>query len=118
MKTTPDMPRTILTSLILAAILNAGSLHSTETTPQKPDVPTRESVLLDSGWKFMRYANESDADAWIYDVLPDDRSNSWDALPADAKPTEAVRIESDTFVLKPWILPTGNAFIGDPSKRH
>lgn len=118
MKTPPDMPRTFLISLCLAAILTAGLLHSTELTPQRSDAPIRESVLLDSGWKFMRYADEADADAWIYDVLPDDRSNSWDALPADAQPTEAVRVESDTFVLKPWILPTGNAFIGDPSKRH
>lgn len=78
----------------------------------------RERILLDTGWKFMRYTNEAQTDDLIYDVLPDDRSNSWDALPADAQPTEAVLVESDTFVLKPWILPSGNAFIRNTAKRH
>jgi beta-galactosidase len=80
--------------------------------------PPRERVLLDTGWSFMRYADDAQADDLIYDVLPDDRSNSWDAIPADTQPTEAVRVESDTFVLKPWILPSGNDFIRDPAKHH
>ncbi|MDA3835236.1 MAG: beta galactosidase jelly roll domain-containing protein, partial [Spirochaetales bacterium] len=37
---------------------------------------------------------------------------------ADSKPTEAVSVASDKKVLKPWILPSGNAFIKDPARRH
>ena len=34
------------------------------------------------------------------------------------KPTEKVEAEIKTNVLKPWILPSGNEFIKDPSKRY
>ena len=32
---------------------------------------------------------------------------------ADAKPTEALKLEAQTGVLKPWILPAANNFIKD-----
>lgn len=38
--------------------------------------------------------------------------------PADAKPTEAINVKATQVVLKPWILPTGNDFIKDPTKRY
>lgn len=106
----------ILCSLSFIGLYSAGLLIPIDSSVGSNDGTVRERVLLDTGWKFMRYANESETDELIYDVLPDDRSNSWDALPADAQPTEAVLVESDTFILKPWVLPSGNAFIGDPGK--
>jgi beta-galactosidase len=41
-----------------------------------------------------------------------------DDIDADTEPEDAELIESDRQVLKPWILPSGNAFIKDPAKHH
>jgi beta-galactosidase len=77
----------------------------------------REISTINAGWTFFKYRTASEADALIYDVRPavadaeDDRS-------ADEQPTDAVGVEADGSVLKPWILPTGNDFIGDPAARH
>ena len=40
------------------------------------------------------------------------------AVLEDVVGEEAVDVDVDQIVLKPWILPTGNDFIKDPSKRH
>ena len=78
---------------------------------------TRQRLSLNEGWKFFRYASAEHADSLIYDVRPQVVQVS-DDRPADAKPTEAEEIQADRRVLKPWILPTGNDFIRDPSRRH
>ncbi|MGL6159029.1 beta-galactosidase GalB [Microbulbifer sp.] len=83
---------------------------------ESPQAPVRERVLLDKGWRFMKYASKEEADGLIYDVRPEIKDHE-DGRPADAKPTEAVAVESDKSVLKPWILPTANDFIKDPAKR-
>ncbi|MCF3651552.1 beta-galactosidase GalB [Synoicihabitans lomoniglobus] len=77
----------------------------------------RERISLNDDWRFFKYANAAEADALIYDVRPDD-SDAVDTRPADAKPTEAVDVVAGQLVLKPWILPSGNAFIADPARRH
>ena len=64
----------------------------------------------------MKYASDSTPDPLIYDVRPE-VTDTRDDKPADAKPTERVETQSEHQVLKPWILPTGNAFISD-SNRH
>ncbi|MDX9727383.1 MAG: beta-galactosidase GalB, partial [Bacteroidales bacterium] len=75
----------------------------------------RRRVSINEGWKFFRY--DTEADRLIYDVRPDVMSYN-DNRPADSKPTEAVGVEADALVLKPWILPSGNDFLSDPSKKH
>lgn len=77
----------------------------------------RERVLLDSGWRFMKYESADQADKLIYDVRPE-VVNAQDDRPADAMPTEAVDVEARQQVLKPWILPTANDFIKNPEDRH
>lgn len=77
----------------------------------------RERISLNAGWRFMKYASREEADDLIYDVRPEVRDDRDDKA-ADAKPTEAVDVTAKQRVLKPWILPTGNDFIKDPSKRH
>lgn len=77
----------------------------------------RERLCLNKGWRFFKYESGSIVDSLIYDARPmvlDDR----DDKPADARPTEAVKAEAARQVLKPWILPTGNAFIKNPQKRY
>jgi beta-galactosidase len=44
---------------------------------------------------------------------------SADGKAADARPDEAEKLDAGKRpVLKPWILPTGDAFLKDPAKRH
>ncbi len=75
----------------------------------------RERISLNDEWRFMKY--ESNPDSLIYDERPE-VENINDSKDADSKPTEAVEVKSSKKVLKDWILPTGNAFILDPSKRY
>ena len=77
----------------------------------------REHILINEGWKFYRYDPKVKGDSLIYDVRPEIRENG-DNRPADARPTEAVKLTATRTVLKPWILPTGNSFIKDPAGRH
>lgn len=81
---------------------------------QKSDGP-RERILLSEGWKFYRY--ENGGDSLIYDVRPEVREDI-DKREADAKPVEGDKATREAFVLKPWILPSGNVFLKDNSKHH
>jgi beta-galactosidase len=77
----------------------------------------RERISINRNWSFFKYEKPTEADNLIYDVRPELESNA-ELRVADAKPTEAVEIEAKQEVLKPWIMPSGNKFIADPSKRH
>lgn len=82
-----------------------------------PSPAVREKILLNSDWYFFKYDSTQQADALIYDVRPP-LSDTRDDKPADAQPTEALQVEADVPVLKPWILPSGNAFIKNPAQHH
>src|SRR5258708_18647722 len=84
---------------------------------QGPGKPERERISINQGWKFLRYDSTMKADSLIYDLRPEIRENR-DDRPADARPTDAVRLTDTGTVLKPWILPSGNSFIKDPARRH
>ncbi|KXI27197.1 beta-galactosidase [Paraglaciecola hydrolytica] len=93
----------------------AGSeIHKVEDQPSQL---TRQRILLSDNWRFYKYADNQVTDSLIYDVRPEIESDE-DGKAADAKPTEAVDIVSEAFVLKPWILPTANPFIDDPAQQH
>ncbi len=77
----------------------------------------RQRTSINEGWSFFKYESAAKADKLIYDVRPEIADNN-DNKVADAKPTEAVEVETKQEVLKPWILPSGNAFIKDPQKQH
>ncbi|WP_335965802.1 beta-galactosidase GalB [Galbibacter sp. PAP.153] len=77
----------------------------------------RERISINNDWYFYKYPDEETPDTLIYDTRPSITEVN-DNKPADAKPTKAVAQTSDVFVLKPWILPTGNDFIKDPAKRY
>jgi beta-galactosidase len=78
---------------------------------------TRQRICINEDWKFYMYDSAAKADSLIYDVRPEIKDHK-DDKPADAKPTEAENIKVTQMVLKPWILPTGNDFIKDTSKRY
>ncbi len=79
--------------------------------------PPRERILINNNWRFFRYSSLSEADSLIYDIRPEVK-NERDDKPADAMPTEAIKIKANKKILKPWILPTGNDFIKDSLKRY
>ncbi len=78
----------------------------------------RERVSIDGGWRFKK-DDPPGAPAYLrYDVRPALKASA-DGKAADARPEQAEQAAStDQQVLKPWILPTGNAFIRDPARRH
>ncbi len=77
----------------------------------------RQRISINNGWSFFKYESVAKADKLIYDVRPEISDNTENRV-ADAKPTEAIAVETSQEVLKPWILPSGNNFIKDPAKRH
>ena len=77
----------------------------------------RECISINNNWLFYKYKSAEEADNLIYDVRPESE-NYQDSKPADSKPTEAINIESERNILKPWIMPSGNAFIKDSIKHY
>jgi beta-galactosidase len=77
----------------------------------------RERISINEQWNFFKYDSLQLADDLIYDVRPEitDIRDYW---AADEKPTEAVKTDASRQSLKAWILPTGNRFISNPSKRY
>jgi beta-galactosidase len=73
--------------------------------------PVRERVSINDGWRFTMGDPAGAEGRLLYDVRPDD-SDAQDDRPADARPEEAVDVEANQAVLKPWILPTANDFLG------
>ncbi len=78
----------------------------------------RERLPLNADWRFQLGDPAGNTVDLRYDVRPEVRDRRDDG-PADARPQDAEKIAADAAtVLKPWILPTGNAFIKDPARRH
>lgn len=78
----------------------------------------RERIDLATGWRFHR-GDPAGATALMYDQRPEVTASA-DGKVADARPDEAVKATGAArgLVLKPWVLPSANAFIGDPARRH
>ncbi|HXO77855.1 MAG TPA: hypothetical protein VN824_21520, partial [Puia sp.] len=78
-------------------------------------VPVRERICINEGWRFMRYTGEPDS--LVYDVRPtvDNRN---DSKVADTRASESAVGTVSEGTLKKWILPSANDFIHDPAKRY
>lgn len=87
-------------SALLTCLPIGQSLAHPPSYPTDPHQETtgRTQTKLATGWKFNRW--EKNPDGIIYDYRPD------------------LENLTDVTILKPWILPTGNKFIEDPSKRY
>ncbi|WP_457419755.1 beta-galactosidase GalB [Roseateles sp. P5_E7] len=79
----------------------------------------RERIDLATGWRFHRGDPAGATARLMYDVRPEVQASA-DGKVADARPDEAVKPTSGAAdaVLKPWVLPSANAFIKDPAKRY
>lgn len=75
----------------------------------------RERVLIDSGWRFHQGDPADAGNSLAYEVRS---GGAW----TEGQPEEWTPRGPDVKVggggLKPWILPTGNAFIKDAKQRH
>ncbi len=76
---------------------------------------SRNRIKINDDWHFMRYNGEPDK--LMYDIRPEVADRN-DSKVADSKPTDAVAVKASQEVLKNWILPSGNDFIKDPTKKH
>lgn len=99
-------------SLFILCILACNSIAETE----KPTA-VRQRILLDQDWKFYKYKSTDEADDLYYDVRPEVNSVN-DAKAADTPATEAEKLEASEKALKPYILPSANAFISDHSNHY
>ncbi len=78
----------------------------------------RERISLDEDWRFTKGDPPGMTANLLYDVRPEVK-NADENRVADAQPKEAEQLVAHgQAVLKPWILPTGNAFIADPARRY
>lgn len=78
----------------------------------------REALPLNEGWRFIKGDPADLSECLDYDLRPE-VGEVRDDKAADSRPEEAARLAASTRrFLKPWILPSGNAFIADPAKRH
>ena len=108
---------------ILTLILSFSLLVCSSSSLQAQNVhksgglAARERICISANWKFFKYESLDKADKLIYDVRPN-VNEDLDNRPADAKPTEAVKVEATIPILKSFILPTTNAFIKDANKKY
>ena len=78
----------------------------------------RERLSINAGWRFTMGDPAGTSASLRYDVRPAVKASE-DGKAADAVPqAAALAAAAREQVLKPWILPSGNAFIGDPARRH
>jgi beta-galactosidase len=93
------------------------ALHPMAAAGQTHRAP-RDHILLDTDWRFTKGDPAGAPDILLYDIRPELKANE-DGKAADARPEEADKASTAQHpVLKPWILPTGNAFVRDPARRY
>jgi beta-galactosidase len=110
-------------AVLLLVVLQTLCCTSLSAQNLLPDVRNttlapRERILINADWRFQKGDPADLASTLDYDVRPAIEEIQ-DGKDADARPEEAAEITArDSAVLKPWILPTGNAFIKDEARRY
>jgi beta-galactosidase len=108
--------KSVVAVLGFSILFFAQSIHAQNNVPGGEN-QIRERISINDDWRFFKYQSIQEADKLEYDVRPEVAGVRENKV-ADAKPTEAVKMESTQKVLKPWILTSGNDFIKDPQLRH
>lgn len=107
-------PGLALLTLVAAIITPPSRTAAADLASLSP----REHILFNDGWRFHKDDPSGNTVSLLYDVRPEVKDLRTDG-PADAQPQAAETTAAPTqAVLKPWILPTGNAFIKDPARRY
>lgn len=118
-------PRAFMATCLLAATLGAtlamapaGAQPATQSAAPAAQSEGRQRISFNDGWRFTLGDPGGNSAPYLYDVRPEVKKSA-DGKDADARPDQAVQVErSGVALLKPWILPSGNAFIKDPARRH
>lgn len=107
-------------ALVVVAFLFGGhALLAVEPAHPSP----RERILINDNWRFIKGDPSGNTVSLLYDVRPQrPRPSGAEAqadanVAADISATPNKPATASPVVLKPWILPTGNDFINDPSRR-
>lgn len=96
--------------------LAAGLLCLMATAVAAADGP-RQRLSINEGWRFQAGDPDGFSAQLQYDVRPEIKQSA-DGKVADARPDEAEKLQRPAEgLLKPWILPSGNAFVADPAQR-
>jgi beta-galactosidase len=102
----------VLGSALSVFLVNA--LPAAEVSHAKP----RERISINDNWRFLKADPPGDAASLLYDIRPQGSKPSGGATQADVKPQEGQTVASNQpAIIKEWILPSGNDFIKDPSRR-
>lgn len=102
----------------LTAATGAAAEQTSTARCDRPLAAPRERLLLNEDWRFQKNDPAGNTVSLDYDVRPQVTEHQ-DGRAADAEPTEAEKLAAASrVVLKPWILPTGNAFLKDPARRY
>jgi beta-galactosidase len=103
-------------SLAIAAVIFAGtSLLGAEPTQVSP----RETISIDDNWHFIKGDPPGNTVSLLYDVRPranGQRGNETAEENVSSAPTNGPATPPPATI-KRWILPTGNEFIKDPSRK-
>jgi beta-galactosidase len=102
---------------LLAATAAGAVVAAAGSTARAAATAPRERLSINDGWRF-QHGDPAGASGLDYDVRPKVEA-SQDGKAADARPEDAEAVkDAGQAVLKAWILPTANALIRDPAKRH
>lgn len=111
--------RTSRAALMALCMLLPGLAAAQRLVPDREHeaLAPRERIALDEGWRFRRGDPDAASARLIYDRRPEVRQSA-DGRVADAQPEAAEQARRSGGVLKPWVLPSANALIRDPARRH
>ena len=83
--------------------------------------PARERISIDENWRFRKGDPTNNPVTLLYDIRHAQAVRRFTAE-ADGNPTVTRSVATNestngTIILKPWMLPTGNEFVKDPSRK-
>src|SRR5262245_62162333 len=108
-----NSPRVI--SFLTAVFLIPALLDGAQT-------PTRERISLNENWRFTKGDPTNSTESLLYDVRKRQSVRRLAEAESDGNTSANQAVTNEVSnpppaVIKQWILPTGNEFIKDPSRR-
>lgn len=115
MKSVPCLFAFMLATGLLAQTTRDAAAARESSAAVQPS--PRERLPLNHDWRFQQDDPPGNTVNLLYDLRPE-VPGARDDQAADTRPeAAAARAATGQTVLKPWILPTGNAFIKNPARR-
>ncbi len=77
----------------------------------------RERISINENWQFIKGDPPGNKVSLLYDVKPRQERHEESTVKAETNVVTNEPARPSSVVIKPWILPTGNDFIKDPSRK-